>query len=40
VADLPDATLGRTLLVLTHRPELFEGPAWTRGPDLAPSVRD
>ena len=34
VADLPRATAGRTLLVLTHRPELFPGPAWTRGPSL------
>ena len=36
VADLPAATAGRTLLVLTHRPELFEGDAWTRGPGLMP----
>jgi thiol reductant ABC exporter CydC subunit len=34
VADLGAATDGRTLLVLTHRPDLFEGPAWTRGPEL------
>ena len=40
VADLPAASSGRTLLVLTHRPELFEGPAWTRGPELAPGARD
>jgi ATP-binding cassette subfamily C protein CydC len=34
VADLGAATDGRTLLVLTHRPDLFEGPAWTRGSHL------
>jgi ATP-binding cassette subfamily C protein CydCD len=34
VADLPAATAGRTLLVLTHRPELFAGEDWTRGPEL------
>jgi ATP-binding cassette subfamily C protein CydCD len=34
LADLPAATEGRTLLVLTHRPELFEDPSWTRGPEL------
>jgi len=34
VADLPAATAGRTLLVLTHRPELFGGEAWTLGPEL------
>ena len=38
VADLPAATQGRTLLVLTHRPELFEAPGWTRGPSLVPVV--
>ena len=32
--DLPAATEGRTLLVLTHRPDLFDNPAWTRGPEL------
>ncbi len=37
VADLGAATPGRTLLVLTHRPELFEGPGWTRGPELVPA---
>ncbi|HEY5436089.1 MAG TPA: ATP-binding cassette domain-containing protein, partial [Candidatus Limnocylindrales bacterium] len=37
VADLPASTQGRTLLVLTHRPELFEGPAWTRGTKLMPA---
>ena len=36
VADLPAATAARTLLVLTHRPELFEGPPWTRGPEIGP----
>ncbi len=36
VADLPAATQGRTLLVLTHRPELFEGDAWTRGSEIRP----
>jgi ATP-binding cassette, subfamily C, bacterial CydC len=35
VADLPSAAAGRTLLVLTHRPELFTGGAWARGPELA-----
>ena len=40
VADLPAATKGRTLLVLTHRPELFAGTAWTRGPDLRSAVGD
>jgi ATP-binding cassette, subfamily C, bacterial CydCD len=34
VADLAAATAGRTLLVLTHRPELFAGRGWTRGPEL------
>ena len=34
LADLPAATEGRTLLVLTHRPDLFDDPAWTRGPEL------
>lgn len=34
VADLATATAGRTVLVLTHRPELFPAPAWTRGPHL------
>jgi thiol reductant ABC exporter CydC subunit len=36
LADLPAATEGRTLLVLTHRPDLFGDPAWTRGPELVP----
>ncbi len=35
VADLPAATHGRTVIVLTHRPELFTGDAWIRGPELA-----
>jgi ATP-binding cassette subfamily C protein CydCD len=35
--DLPAATEGRTLLVLTHRPDLFDDPAWTRGPELVPA---
>jgi ATP-binding cassette subfamily C protein CydC len=39
VADLPAATHGRTLLVLTHRPGLFVGDAWTRGPELGSDVR-
>ena len=34
VADLDAAVAGRTLLVLTHRPELFDDPSWTRGPEL------
>ena len=34
VADLEAATAGRTVLALTHRPELFDGPAWVRGPAL------
>ena len=34
LADLPAATAGRTLMVLTHRPDLFDDPAWTRGPEL------
>ena len=37
LADLPAATEGRTLLVLTHRPDLFDDPAWTRGPELVPA---
>ena len=36
VADLPAATAGRTLLVLTHRPELFRGDAWIAGSELRP----
>jgi thiol reductant ABC exporter CydC subunit len=38
VSDLPDAAAGRTVLVLTHRPELFADGAWTRGPDLGPDL--
>jgi ATP-binding cassette subfamily C protein CydCD len=34
VGDLPAATRGRTVIVLTHRPELFTGDAWIRGPEL------
>ena len=34
IADLEAATAGRTVLVLTHRPELFDGPSWVRGPGL------
>ncbi len=34
IADLESAMGSRTLLVLTHRPELFERPGWTRGPEL------
>ena len=37
VADLGAAGDGRTLLVLTHRPDLFEGEAWTSGPELIPA---
>jgi len=38
VADLPAATAGRNLLVLTHRPELFAWEGWTRGPELQPAA--
>jgi thiol reductant ABC exporter CydC subunit len=34
VAELPSATAGRTVIVLTHRPELFARDGWTRGPEL------
>jgi thiol reductant ABC exporter CydC subunit len=34
VADLEAVAADRTLLVLTHRPELFARAGWTRGPDL------
>lgn len=34
VRDLEQATEARTVLVLTHRPELFGGAAWSRGPVL------
>jgi len=35
VAELAQAAEGRTVVVLTHRPELFDGGGWTRGPELA-----
>jgi len=38
IADLPAAAAGRTLLVLTHRPELFTGPGWTQGPEIVPAA--
>jgi thiol reductant ABC exporter CydC subunit len=38
IADLSAAAGGRTLLVLTHRPELFAGAGWVRGADLEPAV--
>jgi ATP-binding cassette subfamily C protein CydC len=34
VADLERAADGRTILVLTHRPELFPPGAWTPGATL------
>jgi len=34
VAELAGATAGRTVIVLTHRPELFVADGWTRGPEL------
>ncbi len=34
IADLEAATVGRTVLILTHRPELFDGPSWVLGPGL------
>ncbi len=37
IADLPAAAGDRTLIVLTHRPELFSAPAWERGPVLEPA---
>jgi ATP-binding cassette, subfamily C, bacterial CydCD len=37
VADLVRVAGDRTLLVLTHRPELFAGDAWTHGPELHPA---
>ncbi len=36
VADLEAATGGRTVLVLTHRPELFDPATWARAADLRP----
>jgi len=35
VADLEAATRGRTVLVLTHRPDLFDPATWPRAADLA-----
>jgi thiol reductant ABC exporter CydC subunit len=35
--DLARVAGDRTLLVLTHRPELFPGDAWTHGPELRPA---
>ena len=35
VADLEAATRGRTVIVLTHRPDLFEPSVWSRAADLA-----
>ena len=35
VADLETAAGDRTVIVLTHRPELFDGAEWTRGPEFA-----
>ena len=44
VADLLVATRGRTVLVLTHRPELFDPATWPRAADLgrpaAPTGRE
>lgn len=37
VGDLPAAAGARTLIVLTHRPELFAGAPWERGPALVPA---
>ena len=34
VADLDSATGGRTILVLTHRPELFTAGVWTHAATL------
>ncbi len=34
IEDLDAIATDRTLLVLTHRPELFAGPGWTHGPRL------
>ena len=34
VTDLIAATRGRTVLVLTHRPDLFDPATWTRAADL------
>ena len=34
IAELARTAAGRTVVVLTHRPELFAGAGWTRGPEL------
>jgi ABC-type protease/lipase transport system fused ATPase/permease subunit len=39
VADLDAALAGRTVLVLTHRPELFRGAGWIPGPTMVPADR-
>jgi thiol reductant ABC exporter CydC subunit len=36
IADLPAAAGERTLVVLTHRPDLFGAEPWERGPELVP----
>ncbi|HYN47423.1 MAG TPA: ATP-binding cassette domain-containing protein, partial [Candidatus Nanopelagicales bacterium] len=38
VADLVVATRGRTVVVLTHRPELFDPAAWNRAAELRPAA--
>jgi ABC-type bacteriocin/lantibiotic exporter with double-glycine peptidase domain len=35
VADLEAATRSRTVIVLTHRPDLFDAAIWSRAADLA-----
>jgi thiol reductant ABC exporter CydC subunit len=40
ISDLEIAAADHTLLVLTHRPELFERPGWVRGPVLTPVAGD
>jgi len=37
LADLPAAAGDRTLIVLTHRPELLAGAPWAHGPALEPA---
>ena len=37
VADLETAAADRTVLVLTHRPDLFQPPAWVLGARLVPA---